>query len=115
MGCNCNNERKKDKDYVRKMAVKYSETFEVDVVLHVFSIRGVGKEIYDFTEDIESVGSNGFIELIKFRRNKSKNVLSGSVFVDGGTGTTKKSRSKPGKPIAKVVGSDEPVKKIKRK
>ena len=84
MAC-CNNEKRKDKDYVKSLAVRYSEEMEVDVVLHVFSLRGVGKKIYDFTENKESVGSNGFVELIEFRGNKSESILSDTESVIGST------------------------------
>ena len=98
MAC-CNNEKRKDKDYVKSLAVRYSEEMEVDVVLHVFSLRGVGKKIYDFTENKESVGSHGFVELIEFRGNKSESILSDTESVIGDTDRTETVRE----PIPKRI------------
>ena len=118
MAC-CNNKQRKDIDYVRKLAIAYSEKMEVDVVLHVFSLRGVGNKVYDFTEDQKSVGSNGFVELIKFRKNKSKNVLPHPKGVIGDTVITgsvdgfipNRIKGKPAKLAVEVPDSNELAKK----
>jgi len=122
MAC-CSGTQRLDKDYVRNLAVRYSEKMEVDVALHVFSLRGVGKKVYDFTEDLESVGSNGLVEIIKFRRNKSKVVLShpkGDVGDSTDAGELaepkpKRIKRKPAKLTPKVANSNELAKKGKGK
>ena len=122
MAC-CNGTQRLDKDYVRNLAVRYSEKMEVDVALHVFSLRGVGKKVYDFTENIGSVGSNGLVEIIKFRRNKSKVVLphpEGDVgdSTDAGELDEPKPRRikrKPAKVTPEVADSNELAEKGKSK
>ena len=107
MAC-CNNEKRKDKDYVKSLAVRYSEEMEVDVVLHVFSLRGVGKKIYDFTENKESVGSHGFVELIKFRGNKSESILSNTESIIGDTDTAETVREPAPKRIKRKSAKVKP-------
>jgi hypothetical protein len=91
MAC-CGNKQRTNKDYVRDLAVKYSKANEVDVIFHVFSLRGVGKKVYDFAEaGTKGIGSNGIVEVIKFRANKSKDILPDSKEFVGDSKGTKKS------------------------
>jgi hypothetical protein len=109
MGCNCLGAQKLDFEYIKKLAIIYAKAYEEDVQIHVQSIRGLGKRVYDF----ERLGSidrgNGIVEIIRFRDYQSPDVLPDSegIVADTEGGTKVKGGSRKVKP--EVVEGDVPV------
>lgn len=104
--CNCSNTIRQNKDEIINRAKKYAEIFKVNVQVHTWTQRGFGR-LWDFEEEGTVDRGIGIVEIIKFRDDKSKRVLSDS------------EPTNPVKEVAKSTGglekSDEPVRKGKRK
>lgn len=73
--CNCSNTIRQNKDEIIKRANKYAEIFKVDVQVHTWTQSGFGR-LWDYEEAGTVDRGIGIVEIIKFRDNKSKNVLS---------------------------------------
>jgi hypothetical protein len=99
MACNCNAAQKKDLNYIRIMAGHFSKIVEKNVQIYHYTLRGIGK-VYDFEEEQE--GRPQIVEIIKFRANKSKNVLRNTRVGESGA-------------TSKEVVKTEPVVKKKRR
>jgi len=118
MGCNCHKTIKTNKDAIRERAIKFAVAMEVDVQIHSWTQRGVGR-LWDFEEKGSVERGKGVIEIIKFRNHKSKNVLShteGDVGSpeDAGESTKSKpgkSKRKSGKDTTKVAKGDKSTEK----
>lgn len=91
--CNCSNTIRQDKEEIIKRAIKYAVEMEVDVQVHSWTQRGIGR-LWDFEEKGSVERGKGVVKIIKFRDHKSKNVLPDSKSVGGDNGTKQKS-SKP--------------------
>jgi hypothetical protein len=102
--CNCSNTIRQNKDEIKKRAIKFSKAMEFDVQIHSWTERGFGR-LWDFEEKGTVERGRGVVEVIEFRKHKSKNVLPDTKTTD----TSKKIR----KSRRKMVESDEPVRDSK--
>ena len=92
MACNCNAAQKKDLNYIRIMAGHFSKIVEKNVQIYHYTLRGIGK-VYDFEEEQE--GRPQIVEVVKFRRNKSQNVLRNTRIRESGATSKKVVKDKP--------------------
>jgi len=92
MACNCNAAQKKDLNYIRIMAGHFSKIVEKNVQIYHYTLRGIGK-VYDFEEEQE--GRPQIVEVVKFRRNKSQNILRNTRVRKSGTTSKKVVKNKP--------------------
>lgn len=76
MACNCNSAKKKDFEYIKKMAIALSKMDETDVQIYHYTLRGVGK-VYDFERYDEARPQ--VVEVIRFHKPESDNILSDSI------------------------------------
>ena len=72
MSCIYQQGKRKDLDYVRKLAKTYSITFQTDVEIFNDTLPVIGK-VYSFAP--KSVGRSGIVEVIEFRQPESETVL----------------------------------------
>ena len=73
MGCNCLNEKKSDKAYIKRLAIAFAISEQVNVNLYTFYLTGIG-DAYDF-EPIWSKEKRQVVEVIQFQDYQSEEVL----------------------------------------
>ena len=120
MSCNCGNTIKQDKEEIIRRAKRYAQYFQVNVQVHTWTQRGFSR-LYDYEEEGSVDRGKGLLEIIKFQRNKSKDVLPNTETVIGdtdGAETVRKPvprriKSKRGKVSTEVGIHDELAKKGK--
>ena len=122
MGCNCHNNRKQDKELIRKLAINFALANEEDIQIYTWTEGGAGR-LYDFEPKGFTERGKGLVEVIEFRKHKSKNVLSDTKSVKRDSGKPKDvERTAGGSPDGadskaggEVGNNDESVRKVKRR
>ena len=116
MGCNCGNTIKTNKDQIRHMAIQFAKVEKIDIQIHTWTQRGIGR-LWDFEPYGYVDRGKGLVEVIRFRDYQSKNVLPDSEGIKsdskksgkpkrGGTGKVKSGSGEAKKGLDR---NDEPV------
>lgn len=93
MSCTASYKKRKDLEYVKTMAGHQANMEEKNMQVFKTTRAGVGV-IYDY--EAETEGRSNVVAVIKFRRNKGKNVLQNT-----GDGKQKPVKEKPKKRVTR--------------